>query len=288
MSFTQFPQRFLMAGVDVVLHAGKGLQCPVYDEAEQLHILSFGNGGVLMQAADGSGDTADEIHNTGGQPSGLAFQGGQAFVADQAHAAILALEGNEEHSTVVNEYEGKAFKGPHSIVFDTAGVMYFTDSGPLGESSLQHPTGSVFTVGTDELLRPIAHECLAHPSGLALAPGDAALYVCETLANRLVRFVQKPQGVYHMSVFHQFSGRLGPVAVACDHQRGGLLYVARFDFEHCAEEGCISVLSPEGTHIRDITVGGAEVSGLAISPDGEHLLVTDAANNSLTKVPLAS
>jgi len=276
-----------MAAVDIILHAGKGLQCPVFDETEQLHMLSFGNGGILVQAEEGEDEAVAEVHNTGGQPSGLAFQGGQAFVADQAHAAILALDGDGEHSTVVNEYEGKAFKGPHSIAFDTAGVMYFTDSGPLGETSLQHPHGSVFTVGTDELLRPVAHECLAHPTGLALSPGDAALYVCETLANRLLRFVQKPPGVYHMSVFYQFSGRLGPVAVACDHQRGGLLYVARFDFEHCAEDGCISVLSPEGAHIRDITVGGAEVSGLTISPDGDVLLVTDSANNTLTRVPLA-
>jgi sugar lactone lactonase YvrE len=146
----------------------------------------------------------------------------------------------------------------------------------------------VYTVGTDELLRPIAHECLAHPSGLALSPGDTALYVCETLANRLLRFVQKPQGVFHMSVFHQFSGKLGPVAVACDHQRGGLLYVARFDFDHCAEEGCVTVLSPEGAHIRDIAIGGAEVSGLAISPNGDFLLVSDSANSTLTRVSLAA
>ena len=89
-------------------------------------------------------------------------------------------------------------------------------------------------------------------------------YVCETMANRVLRFVQKPTGVYHFSVFYQvwprcplasfslatkfgvsrsagphqlvgthfsaaqFAGGLGPTGIACDS--AGNIYVARFDF----------------------------------------------------------
>ena len=53
-------------------------------------------------------------------------------------------------------------------------------------------------------------------------------FVAEMLANRIVRFVQRPSGVYHMSVFYQFSGRMGPSALAIDADDN--LYVGRFDF----------------------------------------------------------
>lgn len=52
--------------------------------------------------------------------------------------------------------------------------------------------------------------------------------MAELLANRIVRFVQRPANVYHMSVFYQFSGRMGPSAIAIDED--GNLYVARYDF----------------------------------------------------------
>lgn len=132
----------------------------------------------------------------------------------------------------VRQYEGKMFKGPNSIIFDSSGTMYFTDSGPMGETTIQKPLGSVFAI-TDEgdeggtLLQPLAYECLAHPCGLALSPNEDVLYVAETMKNRILRFVQKPMGVYHMSVFHQFSGGFGPTALACDKK---YLYVAHFDF----------------------------------------------------------
>jgi len=68
------------------------------------------------------------------------------------------------------------------------------------------------------------------------------------LQNRLLRLVQRPAGVYHCSVFHQFSGRLGPSGIARDPQ--GNLYVTRYDFasqdEGVTKQGVVSKISPEG------------------------------------------
>lgn len=108
---------------------------------------------------------------------------------------------------------------------DSKGTVYFTDSGPFGGTSLASPKGSVFCISPDgRLLQPLALSCLAHPAGLALSPDERTVraaknvcgywyimsalwvqqvYVCETMANRVLRFVQKPTGVYHFSVFHQ-------------------------------------------------------------------------------------
>lgn len=90
-------------------------------------------------------------------------------------------------------------QGPNSVVFDRKGNMFFTDSGPLGTTSLQSPKGSLFMISVDgELLKPILFECLAHPSGVALSPDEGVLYVAETMQNRVLRCVQRPAGAYHV------------------------------------------------------------------------------------------
>ena len=43
--------------------------------------------------------------------------------------------------------------------FDGEGNLFFTDSGPFGETSLEKPKGSVFCVEVaDQLLKPLALE----------------------------------------------------------------------------------------------------------------------------------
>ena len=62
-------------------------------------------------------------------------------------------------------------QGPNSAVFDKSGKLYFTDSGGLGDTSLSVPKGSVFVVeggASGSILRPLALECLACPSGIAV------------------------------------------------------------------------------------------------------------------------
>lgn len=136
----------------------------------------------------------------------------------------------------MREYEAKDFKGPSAIAVDSKGNIFFTDSGPMGESTLQAPLGSVYTISRDgQLLQPLALETLAHPCGLALSPNDSALYICEMMANRLMRFVQRPMGVWHCSTYYQFSGGLGPSAVACDAK--GFVYVALYDFATVRNQG---------------------------------------------------
>ena len=263
-----------------------------------------------------------EVATTGGAPCGLAVDHTNALhVCDLAHAAVLLLKddvagggsagaaaggkhggggsaGHHHHQqhgaagqplVVVNEYEGKSLRGPNSACFDSAGQLFFTDSGPLGETGLLERKGSVFVVtgeANTRLLRPLAYESLAHPSGICLNAEESAVFVSEMAANRVLRFVQRPAGVWHCSVFHQFAGRLGPTALAFDGARGHL-YVARFDLPELAERGLVSVLSAaDGSLVREIVVAGPEVTGLALSPDGDVLVVSEATGNTITKVAL--
>lgn len=93
-----------------------------------------------------------------------------------------------------------------------------------------------------------------------------------------------------MSVFCQFAGMLGPTALACDSKTGNL-YVARFDFGACCDEGSIVVLSPKGVELRTLSVPAPEVTGLviekpenAIETGPVSLLVTEATTQALYRI----
>jgi len=143
--------------------------------------------------------------------------------------------------------------------------LFFTDSGPLGETNLENPVGSIYAIDLGvSMLKPILYGKLAHPCGLALSPNENILYVAETLMNRVLRVVIHSSGVYHTSVFYQFSGRLGPTALAVSPQ--GHLYVARYDFTEANKNGLISILSDSGEHEEDLIVHDCpELTGLFFS-----------------------
>lgn len=56
------------------------------------------------------------------------------------------------------------------------------------------------------------------------------------MKNRVLRFFQKPEGVFHSSVFCQFSGGVGPNAIAIDSK--GNVYVAQYDIAGMTKTQC--------------------------------------------------
>ena len=62
------------------------------------------------------------------------------------------------------------------ILSEKNNTLFFTDSGPLGETSLENPTGSVFAIDLSvSMLKPVIYNKLAYPSGLALSPEENVL-----------------------------------------------------------------------------------------------------------------
>ncbi|EQC36949.1 hypothetical protein SDRG_05774 [Saprolegnia diclina VS20] len=229
---------------------------------------------------------------TGGEPYGAVFDShGKVHIADCAHAAILRVDlANHSHQPgiVVKVYEEKPFRGPSSIAISPANTTYFTDSGPLGETTLENPRGSVFCIAANpsggQILKPLALNCLAHPCAVAVSPDSKLVYVAEMMANRVLRFVQRPPGIYHMSVFYQFAGGLGPSCIACD--TAGRVYVGSYDMAGAdAANGRIYVLSAQGTLEHVLEVPGQEITGLCV--EGTHkMYVTEATTNALHCISL--
>jgi len=226
---------------------------------------------------------------------GLEFESqGVAMVCDAAHQAIFrvsrveAEDGTQrqEIEPYVREYEQSQFLGPNSLCLSRqSGMLYFTDSGPFGETSLQNPRGSVFAISpSTQLLIPLCLNTLAHPCGVALSPDEKNIYVAETAMNRILRFSQHPPGVFHCSVFHQLCGRFGPTALAVG--AGGDIFVAHFDFAENALDGRIVTLDAEGEVQSLIVVPGPEITGLCLTPDQRYLLIAERSTTSLYRYPL--
>lgn len=255
---------------------------PVEDASDVLHLV--GQSGDILKVVDGQ----DEIwFNIGGQPSALVFDpNGAAFLGDKAHQAILSLTESEsgvEATPVVKDFEGKPLLGPNSMALSDC--LYFTDSGPLGESTLSSPSGSVFAVDLDQMtLKPLAYRCLAHPSGIAVSNDGKIVFVAETLQNRILRFSQSQSG--HASVFCRFTGRLGPTALAISPNN--MLYVARFDFKNCAKNGLITVLNQDGHKEKEIVIPDApEISGMSFSRSQPNVLwVTESTTAACYRITL--
>lgn len=242
--------------------------------------------------------TAESWGNSSGQPLGLEFEAssGVAYVCDAAHQAIFRIlrvdteDGGvrQDIEPYVREYEQSQFLGPNSLCLSRqTGMLYFTDSGPFGETSLQNPRGSVFAISpTTQLLIPLCLNTLAHPCGVALSPDEKNIYVAETGMNRILRFSQHPQGVFHCSVFIQLAGRFGPTAIAVDNL--GNLYVAHFDFADNTDNGRVCVINSDGEVTGYITVPGPEITGLCLSPDQRYLIITERFTSNLYRHPLGA
>lgn len=110
--------------------------------------------------------------------------------AGSVHLSLTPIkqEMEDEHfddfDVLVGDYEGKPFCGPNSLAFDGDGNLFFTDSGPMGETSLEKPRGSVFCVEVaDQLLKPLALEVLLrlihHPLSIICPPATVAFFLCQ-------------------------------------------------------------------------------------------------------------
>lgn len=283
--------------IQVIARHDTPVTSPTYGPNGELFTIST-SGSIFKYSGNTEYDnelTFEPWGNSSGQPFGLEFDSqGVAFVCDAAHQAIFCITRTEtedgmprqEVEPYCREYEQSQFLGPNSLCLSRqSGMLYFTDSGPFGETSLQNAKGSVYEISPKtQLLIPLCLNTLAHPCGLALSPDEKNIYVAETAMNRILRFTQHPPGVFHTSVFHQLSGRFGPTALTVSDN--GDIFVAHFDFAENTENGRIVVIDSEGEVSAIMSVPGPEITGLCLTPDQKYLLITERSTQSLYRHPL--
>jgi len=195
---------------------------------------------------------------------------------------------------IVKEFDGIPFKGPCSIAFSKEdNIIYFSDAGYFGTTSLNRPQGSLFCIEFDNntITKPILLNSLAYPADIVFDSVSQVLYVAETFTNRIVRIVQNPPGVYHSSIFYQFSGRVGPTALCLDEQ--GVLFVARFEFQNKEndENGIISAINKNGKLVGELIIPKkSEITGLLIplSKNNRKMYVTEKKTNGILSIDISN
>ncbi len=167
----------------------------------------------------------------------------------------------------------------------------------------------VFAVGNDGAITGIASWPLpptqlnqrsnAIPSGLAMSADGLHLYVALNLSNRLLEL-----DVSNGKPLRMFDVGMAPYDVALV---GGKAYVSNWGgrrpasdsltgpggrgtrvrvdpVRHIASEGSVSVVDLQRGQVLEEILVGLHASGLAVTPDGSHLLVANAGSDSVTVI----
>ena len=217
------------------------------------------------------------------------------YVSCLANAMICYQNVEEIHNLeqLVKEYDGIPFKGPCSIAYNKdENIIYFSDAGYFGTTSLNRPKGSLFTIELESrITKPILLDCLAYPADIVYDQLNQILYVAETFTNRVLRIVQNPPGQYHSSTFYQFSGRVGPTALCLDDT--GNLFVARFEFQtkENDENGIISAINRDGKLVGELLIPKkSEITGLLIPLNSHNtkMYITEKKTNGMLSIDITN
>lgn len=156
----------------------------------------------------------------------------------------------------LTRFEGRSFIGPTCLAISPVdGEVFFTDGGCEGDTSLINPSGAIYrTVQGRKHVSSLFSHGLQRPTGMAFNV-DGCLFVCEQSANRLIRLV--PRGGYYSSaVFVQFSGSLGPSAIAISRSRQRI-YVALYE--------SLTVVSKNILDENNVLIGAKPPSGRIVT-----------------------
>ncbi len=261
------------AAVTVLISGYDSPEGPAFDRHGTLYFVNWLSSSIVQLPPGG---VASEFFNTGGIPAGLAFhRDGSLYVADEGddiHGVLRIADG--EATIVVNSYEGQPLNGANDLVFDSHGVLYFSDP---WRSSAENPIGGFYRHFPDGTLELIDHG-LAFPNGVALSADGTAVFLAETYHNRILRYPIGPDGaVGAREVFAALPGGEGPDGMAFDE--AGNLYVAHYG------GGKVAVFSPAGAMIQEIPVPGTKVTNVAFGgPDRRTLVITDVETASLYQI----
>lgn len=95
------------SSVTEIVKGGKGLVGPAFDGSGRLHCVGNADGRIYIE----ENNVLHIVGETGGAPTGVCFDHmNSLYVCDTAHAAILLLKEDGSLHSVVQDYEGKAFK----------------------------------------------------------------------------------------------------------------------------------------------------------------------------------
>lgn len=255
--------------VELLIDGYNSPEGPAFDNDGNLYFVDSFVSAIVKVTPAGE---ASEFFNTGGAPTGLAFNpDGNLYVADmgyEIHGILRITPDGKSSEIVVNTYEGAPLGG-NDLVFDAAGVLYFSDP--------RNAPGGLYRWFPDGTLEQLDNG-LQFPNGVELTAAGDAVILAESVRNRLLRYAIGPDGtVGPREIWTTLDGSYFPDGMAFDER--GDLYVA------LARAGHIDVIDPTGAMVDQLVVPGAEVTNVAFGgEDNKTLVITDVTSHAVYKV----
>ncbi|MEM1285011.1 MAG: SMP-30/gluconolactonase/LRE family protein [Pseudomonadota bacterium] len=232
------------------------------------------DGDIVRVAPDGS--TMEKVASTGGFALGLAFDGDRAlFVCDLKHAAVFRLD---LVAKALSRFTTPGIKIPNFPLVDRArGQLFVSDSHASGKPG---PGIWAYDLETGD-----GHlwfdQQLNFANGLAMRPGEDALYVCETFATSVTRITIDEDGTAGDATGFATDLPGLPDGIAFD--RDGNMVVG------CYEPSRLLRISPDGTQ-TDLLLEDVTAHTLChptnIAFDGDILYTANLGRWHLTKIAM--
>ena len=251
------------------------LEGPSFDRHGNLWVTDIPYGRIFRISPDRQWSLVAQYD---GWPNGLKFhRDGRAFIADYKNGIMVLDPATGTIEPVVTHHHSEHFRGCNDLVFDSRGVLYFTDQ---GQSGMHMPNGRVYRYQPEQDRLDLLIDTGQSPNGIVLNEHEDALYVAMTRGNSVWRLPLMADGsVSKVGVFVQLSGGLsGPDGIAVDAAGG--LWIAH------AGNGCIWAVSRVGTPIyRAISATGLTTTNLAFGGAGRtELFITESDTGNVLRV----
>ena len=281
--WTSIPDRYRRTGEvpDWAMGNKQGQPCdcflegPSFDRNGDLYVTDIPFGRIFKISPQGNWSLVAEYN---GWPNGLKIhRDGRIFITDYKRGIMQLDPASGTVSAVLTNRRSESFRGVNDLVFDSNGMMYFTDQGQTG---MHDPTGRVYRYNLETGALDLLITNAPSPNGLVLSPDETTLYVAVTRGNGVWRLpLLEDGGTTKVSIFVALAGGVsGADGMAVDSQ--GRLFVCD------AGNGCAWVFTKWGEPVYRVRsqTGGRSTTNIAFGgEDSRDVFITESDTGNILR-----
>jgi gluconolactonase len=257
------------------------------EELDHPECVAFDDEGVMWAGGEagqiyriGADRKPVAVAQLGGFCLGLTFSTSQELtVCNLGLHALMRIDRDGRLLNAIDRIDGRPLKTPNFSVYDSNGVLYFSDSGGWGKKD-----GTIYRVYPDGRAKHFAGP-FHFPNGLALNAEEDLLFVVESQRDRVTAVpIQKNGDAGSPEIYMSGLQRIPDGAVL---DAAGNLYVT------CYATDCIYLVRPDRTvelfaYDPDGTILARPTNAVFGGPNNTDLFVANLGRWHITQIPTAT